>query len=268
MNEDHAAAPAEGRIVVQKRGHLLLIGIDRAPKLNGFGEAMLDQLGHAYQTLEDDPEARVGVLHAFGAHFSAGVQLDQVQALFRAGRHLTPSGLVDPFDLFPPLRSKPVVAAMQGICFTIAIELMLACDIVVAAEDCRFGQIEVKRGIFANHGATIRIVERAGWGNAMRYLLTGDEFDSATALRLGLVQEIVATGHQLHRAIEIAERIAEQAPLAVQATLANARRAVLHGPQSAALEFGSVQQRLFASDDAAEGVLSFKEKRPAAFRGR
>ena len=124
------------------------------------------------------------------------------------------------------------------------------------------------RGIFANHGATIRIVERAGWGNAMRYLLTGDEFDAETAFRLGLVQEVVVPGEQLDRAIAIAERIAAQAPLAVQATLANARREVLYGPESAIHEFGPVQQRLFASEDAEEGVKGFQEKRAAVFKGK
>ena len=88
---------------------------------------------------------------------------------------------------------------MQGITFTIGIELMLAADVVVAASDCRFSQLEVKRGIMATGGATIRMVERAGWGNAMRYLLTGDEFDVATALRLGFVQEVTAPGDQLNR---------------------------------------------------------------------
>jgi enoyl-CoA hydratase/carnithine racemase len=257
-----------GRIVVEQRGHVLLIGLDRVAKLNGVSETMFNELALAYDRLEQDPELRVGVLHAFGPHFSAGIQLDQLRHLFEAGKHLTPPGLTDPFDLFPPVRSKPVVAAVQGICFTITIELMLAADIVIAASDCRFGQIEVKRGIFANHGATLRIVERAGWGNAMRYLLTGDEFDSATALRLGLVQEVVEPGAQLDRALELAERIAAQAPLAVQATIANARRAVVHGVEAAAAELGPVQQRLFATEDAAEGVASFKEKRAAKFKGR
>jgi enoyl-CoA hydratase/carnithine racemase len=265
---DQPGADPNGRIVVEQRGHILLIGLDRVPKLNGVSEKMFGELALAYDRLERDPQIRVGVLHAFGPHFSAGIQLDQLQEYFKAGRHLTPSGLVDPFNLFEPLRTKPVVAAVQGISFTIAIELMLAADIVIAANDCRFGQIEVKRGIFANHGATIRIVERAGWGDAMRYLLTGDEFDAATALRLGLVQEVVEPGLQLDRALELAERIAAQAPLAVQATLANAKRAVLHGVESATHEFGPVQQRLFASEDAAEGVLSFKEKRAAEFKGR
>ena len=81
---------------------------------------------------------------------------------------------------------------MQGLCFTIAIELMLAADVVIAADDCRFAQMEVKRGIMPGAGGSFRIVERAGWGNAMKWLLTGDEFDSAEALRIGLVQEVVA----------------------------------------------------------------------------
>jgi enoyl-CoA hydratase len=257
-----------GRIFVEKRGHVLLMGLDRVPKLNGMTEKMFIELAQAYEQLNTDPDIRVGVLHAFGPHFAAGIQLDQLQDKFKQGLHLTPAGLVDPLDLFPPLRTKPVVSAVQGICFTIAIELMLATDIVIAANDCRFGQIEVKRGIFANHGATIRIVERAGWGNAMRYLLTGDEFDSATAFRLGLVQEVVEPGQQLDRAMELAERIAAQAPLAVQATLANARKGVFYGPEAAAMEFGPVQARLFTSEDAAEGVASFKERRTAVFKGK
>jgi len=258
----------DGRIVVEQRGHILLMGLDRVPKLNGVSEKMFVELAQAYDRLEKDPDLRVGVLHAFGPHFSAGIQLDQLQERFKNGLHLTPFGHVDPFGLFPPLRTKPVVAAVQGISFTITIELMLAADIVIAASDCRFGQIEVRRGIFANHGATIRMVERAGWGNAMRYLLTGDEFDAATALRLGMVQEVVEPGRQLGRALELAEKIAAQAPLAVQATITNARQAVLYGPESAVLQFGPLQQELFATEDAAEGVMSFKEKRAAVFKGK
>jgi enoyl-CoA hydratase len=261
------AAPPEGRIRVERRGALQLVGIDRAAKRNGFSERMVIELGEAYDLLERDPAVRVGVLHAVGDHFTAGLQLDQLASWFEAGRHLAPAGLVDPFDLHPPLRTKPVVAAVQGICFTVGIELMLAADIVVAASDARFGQIEVRRGIMANHGATIRMVERAGWGNAMRYLLTGDEFDAGTALRLGLVQEVVAPGSQLDRALEIAERIAAQAPLAVAATLVNARRGVTHGPEAAAVEFGAINQRLLRTEDAREGVASFVERRAARFTG-
>ena len=264
MTEPHP----DGQIQVEPRGPLLLIGIDRVPKRNGFSEKMVIELAEAFDRMEHDTAIRCGVLHALGPHFTAGLQLDQLTPWFEAGRHLALPGKVDPYNLRPPLRTKPVVAAVQGICFTAGIELMLAADLVVAARDCRFGQIEVKRGIMANHGATIRMVERAGWGNAMRYLLTGDEFDAETAFRLGFVQEVVETGRQLDRAIELAERIAAQAPLAVQATIRNAAQAVEHGPAAAIAGLGPVQLRLMATEDAAEGVASFREKRDAKFSGR
>jgi enoyl-CoA hydratase len=157
---------------------------------------------------------------------------------------------------------------MQGICFTLACELMLASDIVVAASDCRFAQLEVKRGIMANHGATIRMVERAGWGDAMLYLLTGEEFGAKEAYRMRLVQEVVEPGRQLERAVEIAERIAAQAPLAVAATLASGRTLIREGHPAAAAELSPIQARLLATEDAAEGLRSFRERRVAAFKGR
>lgn len=258
---------SEGNILVEQRGEVLLIGIDRPSKLNGFSARMVTGLSEAYDRMERDPAVRVGLLHALGPHFTAGVQLDQIGQWFAEGRHASAPGRVDPFDLFAPLRSKPVVVAVQGICFTIGIELMLAADIVIAADDTRFGQIEVRRGIFANHGATLRIVERAGWGNAMRYLLTGDEFDAATALRLGLVQEVVPAGSQFDRALAVAARIAAQAPLAVSETLRSARTGVFHGWPAAAADFGPVQAVLMQTEDAAEGLRSFREKRDGRYRG-
>jgi len=258
----------DGDIRVEQRGHVLLIGIDRPKKLNGFSAKMLVQLSEAYDRLERDSSLRCGLLHSVGPHFTAGVQLDQIGPWFAEGRHASAPGKVDPFDLFAPLRSKPVVVAVQGICFTVGIELMLAADIVVAAEDSRFGQIEVRRGIFANHGGCLRIVERAGWGNAMRYLLTGDEFDAATALRLGLVQEVVPVGQQFGRALQLAERIAQQAPLAVMQTIRSARTGIFHGWPAAAADFGPAQAVLMQTEDAAEGLRSFAEKRDGDFTGR
>ena len=145
---------------------------------------------------------------------------------------------------------------------------MLAADIVIAAANTRFSQLEVKRGIMATGGATIRMPERAGWGNAMRYLLTGDEFDAETALRLNLIQEIVETGDQLNRAIDIASKIAEQAPLAVSQTIVSSRLAAEEGPVAAAAQFKEVQTKLMDSVDAEEGVVSFVERRAAHFTGR
>jgi enoyl-CoA hydratase len=228
---------------------------------------MLVELAEAFTELEREEGVWVGVLFAHGANFTAGLELDKVAPLMRERGSVFPVGAVDPLSLRPPIRTKPLVCAVQGICFTLGIELMLAADIVVASDDCRFAQIEIKRGIMPAGGATVRMVERAGWGNAQRYLLTGDEFGSAEALRLGFVQEVVLAGQEKQRALQIAGTIAEQAPLAVRASLASSRMALDHGPHAAIREFNAQQARLMATEDAAEGVRSFIERRLGRFSG-
>ena len=260
--------PADGRITTERIDRVFVIGIDRPKKLNGFSPKMLIELAEAIAAFEHDGEAWVGLLYAHGANFTAGLELDKVAPFMKERGSVVPVGAIDPLSLRPPIRSKPLVCAVQGICFTLGIELMLAADIVVAADDCRFAQIEVKRGIMPTGGATIRMVERAGWGNAQRYLLTGDEFGAEEALRLGFVQEVVAAGRQKERALEIARAIAAQAPLAVQASLASSRKSVEEGPHAAIRDFASEQARLMASEDAGEGLRSFVERRQGRFAGR
>jgi enoyl-CoA hydratase len=259
--------PTDGRILRRKVGAILVITIDRPAKLNGFSAVMLDELSEAFTELENDPAMRCGVVCATGKNFTAGLELSKLSGRLAEGRSLFPVDKIDPVNL-QMLRTKPVVAAVQGICFTIGIELMLAADIVVAASDCRFAQLEVKRGIMAGAGATIRMAERAGLGNALRFLLTGDEFSAETALRLGFVQEVVPPGEESPRAIALAERIAAQAPLAVAATLSNVRKSVFEGPNAAVAELQILQTRLRSTEDATEGVRSFIEKRPGNFVGR
>jgi enoyl-CoA hydratase len=264
-------SPPEGCISCERRGALLLIGINRPAKYNGFTPRMFRELGEAYTRLDDDPQLRVGVLHAFGQHFTAGLDLPTIAPLMRTGEKAIPLGLVEPTDLGPPgyrRRTKPMVVAVKGITYTLGIELMLAADVVVAADDCRFSQLEVKRGIMATGGATLRMAQRAGLGNAMLHLLTGDEFGAAEALRLNFVQKVVPAGHEFEESLRIAEAIAAQAPLAVVATRLNALKCVEQGPIAAMQEFIEVQQRLSNTEDAAEGVRSFVEKRPAKFTGR
>ncbi|MFY3386028.1 crotonase/enoyl-CoA hydratase family protein [Paracidovorax sp. MALMAid1276] len=263
--------PPEGCIDTQVVGHVLLIGINRPAKRNGWTPPMFRQLAEAYTRLDDDPDLRVGVLHAFGDHFTAGLDLPAVSAYMQRGEKAIPEGLVEPHDYGLPgyrRRTKPMVAAVKGICFTVGIELMLGADIVVAADDCRFSQMEVQRGIMATGGATLRMAERAGTGNALLHLLTADEFGSAEAYRLNFVQKVVPAPQVLEEALLIAQRIAAQAPRAVVATRLNVLKAIEQGQAAAVAEFIPVQQQLANSEDAAEGVRAFVERRPAQFSGR
>lgn len=258
----------DGEILTRLEDGIFVIGINRPAKYNGFTPKMLREMAAAFTAFEHETGARVGLLYAEGPHFCAGLDLPKVAPLMSKDNLLVAPGQIDPCNNQPPFRSKPLVAAVQGITYTLGIELMLAADMVVAASDCRFSQLEVKRGIMATGGATIRMVERAGWGNAMRYLLTGDEFDVATALRFGFVQEVTEPGGQYAEAMRLARRIADQAPLALAATLRNARLALEHGPAVAVQDFSATQRMLMQSEDVKEGVASFVERRPARFTGR
>ena len=257
------------RILTERRGHILLIGFNRPDKRNAADFALLQQLALAYGELARDPELRVGLVYAVGEHFTAGLDLADIgPRLGPAGLEMVPEGGINPWQVDGESLSKPVVIAVQGTCLTLGIELMLASDIVVAAESTRFGQIEVARGILPFGGATIRFPRAAGWGNAMRWLLTGDLFDAAEAHRLGLVQEIVPDGSQFDRALELAEKIAAQAPLAIQATLANARLAQREGAASAEQDLQPALARLVQTEDSRIGMQSFMTRTPAVFVGR
>ena len=258
----------EGQISVEQRGRILMMGLDRREKYNGLTPKMMRELGLAYTRLDEDPELWVGVLFGHGPHFTAGLDLPKWTDGMKEGRRdRERSERVDPMALGRACR-KPIVTAVHGITYTAGIEMMLGGDIAVAADDCRFSQLEPKRGIHATGGATIRFVERGGWGNAMYHLLTSDVFDAGEARRIGLVQEIVPRGMELTRALELAEQIAAMAPLAVQATKASSRRYVEQGFAAAVAAFGPDQAALAMSDDAREGVASFVERRDPKFEGR
>jgi len=261
-------AHPEGEVRQERRGQVLLVTIDRADKMNGFTPKMMKELIEAFEALEQDSDLRCGLVCAEGRHFTAGLDLPKFRDMQLRGEPVFPRGRVDPCDLRDPRREKPLVYAVKGICFTLGIELMLAADVVVAASDCRFSQLEVKRGIMPGAGGSFRFVERGGWGNAMRYLLTGDEFGADEAYRMGFVQQVVAPGEELAAAFAIAERIAAQAPLAVRATRQNALRALEHGSRAAIDDLNGLRRMLANSEDAKEGVASFVEKRSARFQGK
>lgn len=257
------------RITTERDGHVLLIGLNRPEKRNAADYQLLNELSLAYAELERDSDLRVGFVFAHGDHFTGGLDLaDVAPRIGKDGLDISGENGINPWQVSGTQLSKPVVIAVQGTCLTLGIELILASDIAVAASSTKFGQIEVARGILPFGGATIRFPRAVGWGNAMRWILTGDTFDAAEAHRIGLVQEVVADGEQYDRGLELALRVAAQAPLAVQAALANARAAVRDGDAVAEAALQPSLVRLASSEDARIGMEAFLTRTPAQFVGR
>jgi enoyl-CoA hydratase len=260
------AAAQSGRVRQERHGHVLKIVIDNAAKMNAFSPEMMEELSAAFTVLDRDDDLWVGVLCAEGKHFTAGLDMPKFfgPTAVKVDR---PAGNIDPFGLENRCR-KPIVTAIQGVCFTVGIEIMLAGDIVVAADDARLCQMEAKRGIAPLGGAHFRYVSRAGWGNAMYHLFLCDEFTAAEAYRIGMVQEVVPVGQQVSRAMELAEVIARNAPLGVQVTKEAGLKFIEAGEQAAIAVIPEIRRRVLDSEDAKEGVQSFVERRAAVFQRR
>ena len=264
-----AVDPEIGRITTNLKDKIFYIGIDRPTKLNGFTPEMFKQMAEAFTEYENNSNALCAIVFSHGPHFTAGIDLPKIAPYMKSGNreYLHPKNLIDPLSLRGLIRTKPVVCAVRGITFTYGVELSLACDVTVAADNCRFSQLEVLRGIMPTGGATIRFVQRAGWGNAMKYLLSGLEFDSQEALKMNIVEEVVQPEAVFSRAEEIAISIAAAAPLAVKETIRSAKLALEEGREAAVKEFDSVQEMLASTNDASEGVEAFKDKRDPNFSG-
>ncbi len=257
------------RIRTEVDGHVLVITIDRPDKRNAFDRRALHEFAEAYARLDEDDDLWVGCVVSSGDHFSAGLDLaDVAPAINEAGpAALNAEAPVDPWGLWGRSVSKPVVVALNGLAYTLSIELALNSDIVVCADDVRLRQMEIARGIIPFGGATFRAPEKLGWANAMRWNLTGEEFGADEALRIGLCSEVVPAGQHVERARELAALVARQAPMGVQGTLANARIAREQGVAAAADHLQELLPRIMQSKDAAEGVQSFIERREAVFTG-
>ncbi|MGL9617977.1 crotonase/enoyl-CoA hydratase family protein [Bradyrhizobium sp. U531] len=257
---------SEGHIRTETHGHVLKIIIDNAAKKNAFTPAMMEQLSDALTELHDNETYRAGVICAEGSDFTAGLDMPKFFGPTAEKRSIR-EGNVDPFGLAKRCR-KPVVTAVQGIVFTVGIELMLAGDIVVAAADARFCQMESRRGIAPLGGAHFRFLSRAGWGDAMYHLFLCDEFSAERARAIGLVQEVVPAGEQIERAMALAAIIARNAPLGIQVTKEAAATYIEAGEAAAIAYIPTIRDRVLDSADAREGIQSFIERRAAVFQGR
>jgi enoyl-CoA hydratase len=264
-----APLPTTKAVIVERQpGGILTIGLDRPEAQNRLDPAMLLAIGKAYFQLEHDDELRVAVLYAMGPDFVSGLDFVAFNAATRAGQ-LPPRDpdFLQPLNLLPPLRTKPLVVAVQGAVRTVGHELMLAGDIRVAARDAVFAQSElVTGGILPFGGSTIRFPREAGWANAMRYILTADEWNADEAYRLGLVQAVTQPGDQFGRALEFARKISVAPPLAVRAALVSARQA-LAGEDAAITSLAPAAAKIRASADYQEFQRALQEKRPPAYHG-
>ena len=258
----------DNRITYETDSYICLIGLNRADKRNAFDSHMIQQLSEALTNYESDDNLRCALIFAHGEHFTAGLDLMELQDKWDKGAFDFNDNEIDPWGIGGKLRSKPVVVAVQGTCFTAGIELMLNSDVVIASDNCNFAQMEVQRGIMPFGGATVRFIQAAGWQKAMPYLLTGKAFDAQTADRLNLVSEVVPNGEEYERAMTIAQEICKAAPLGVQGLLSSAQDVSRSGTAAALANIHSYLPHLFHSEDAKEGAMAMVERREAEFKGR
>lgn len=265
MEESMTMDSAEGHVTLEVDGRIATITVRNEAKLNSYTPAMMRQLSEHLTTLDEDDDLWVAVFCSAGEHTTAGLDMPKFFGP-DADPDIIDPALVDPFALGRRC-TKPIVAAVSGITFTVGIEMMLAADMVVAADNARFQQLESKRGIAPLGGAHFRYLTRTGWGNAMYHLLRCDQFDAQRALEIGFVQEVVPYGQQIQRAHELAREICANAPLGVRAAKAGALTYIHAGERAAIDAIDTIKETVFASEDFLEGMASFRERRNAVFTG-
>jgi len=254
-------------ILVEHRGPIGLVTLNRPDKLNAMSTPMKAELVRALRALGDDSETRVLVLTGAGDKaFVAGADISEFSGRtsveqWRMYERGTIYSAIDGVE-------KPILAMINGYCLGGGLELAMACDIRIASERASFGQTEVNIGIIPGGGGSQRLPRLVGLGNALKLALTGDRIDAHDALRMGLVDEVVPHGKLQDRTMEVAERIAGKSAVAVRLTKA-AIRASAHLPLDQGLRY---EETLFAlamsTADKEEGVRAFLEKREPAWHDR
>jgi len=252
-------------VIVAKDGAIAVVTLNRPQALNALSYGLVKDLSLAMQELDQDTEVRVIVVTGGDKVFAAGADI----------KEMADKG---PFDQLVLERlayrdkinkiSKPVIAAVVGFALGGGCELAMSCDIIVAAENARFGQPEVNLGIIPGSGGTQRLTHLLGKHRAMELVLTGDMLNASDAERLGLVNRVVPAELCLEEAINIAKKIAAKPQLAVR----SAKEAVLKSANTGLDEGLEFERKafylLFASEDRTEGMKAFLEKRKAEFKGK
>jgi enoyl-CoA hydratase len=250
-------------VVTEGDRGVLVITLNRPEARNAINLAVAQGIAAALDRLDGDDELRVGILTGAGGSFSAGMDLKAFVAGERPyveGRGF--AGIVQG----PP--RKPLIAAVEGYAVAGGFEVALACDLIVAARDARLGIPEVKRSLVAAGGALIRLPKRIPYHLAMELALTGDPIGAERAHAVGIVNRLAEPGQAVGAARELAEAIARNAPLALEASKRIVAAAVDWAEAEAWQRQGEIAGPVFASEDAREGATAFAEKREPVWRGR
>jgi enoyl-CoA hydratase len=257
-----ASSSAEG-VQVRREGAVLVVTIQRPAQRNAIDRAASQAIADAMDLLDADDALSLGILTGAGGHFCSGMDL---KAFLRGERiELLGRGLAGIVET-PP--AKPLIAAVEGYALAGGCEIVLACDLVVAAEDAQFGIPEVRRGLIAGSGGLIRLPQRIPRQIALEHALTGQPMSAVQARQWGLVNRLTPPGQALAGALLLAGEIAANGPLAVRVT----KQIMTQAPDWPAQELWSRQrellERVIASEDAREGARAFAEKRSPRWTGR
>jgi enoyl-CoA hydratase/carnithine racemase len=256
-------------LTIERRGQVAVFGLNRPAVQNRVDPETFQAMAKAFFDYDHDPSLRAAILFGHGDHFSHGIDVEAYRATANSGGPLAGlTRVINPLNYGQLQRTKPLIVAVHGDTWNLAHELFLSADIRVAAANTNFGQDENTHGRFPGGGSTVRFVREAGWGNAMRFMLTGRHWTAQEAYRMGLVQEIAETPQAaLALAVSIANEVAACAPLGVQTTLASAHLAIDSGEAQAFSKLGAQYSALYRTKDFVEGRAAEAEGRPPVFQG-
>lgn len=247
-------------------GHIAVITLNRPEVRNAVNGALASALDAAVKRAESTPELRVAILASSHEKvFCAGADLAEISA-GRGHTLSTPDGGFAGFVEHP--KSKPWIAAVEGAAFAGGCEIVLACDMVAASENARFGLPEVKRGLFAGAAGVYRLPRRLPRNIGLELVATGEGLDAARAYALGLVNRLTPPGGAMDAALALARTIAANAPMSVRESLAIARMCQDLTEEELRPLSRAAAARVFSSEDAKEGPRAFLEKRAPVWQGR
>ncbi|HVA44628.1 MAG TPA: crotonase/enoyl-CoA hydratase family protein [Acidimicrobiales bacterium] len=271
---------SEAHLLTERVGHTLVLTMNRPEARNALSGEMMQLMGEAWDEVNSNPDIRVAILTGAGGAFCAGADLkamtqshpgDSFRAEAKSQGSAPASGLAD--GVIKPLLkgfhlTKPLIAAVEGAAVAGGTEILQATDIRVAGESARFGVSEVRWSLFPLGGSTVRLRRQIPYTLAADILLTGRHLRAPEAKEIGLIGHVVPDGQALEKALEIAEMICANGPVAVQAVLRSLRETEGLSEDEAMRVESQIGMAVFMTEDAKEGPLAFMEKRTPAFKGR